>query len=84
MARCDVCGNDYDKSFQIVQGRQVAHFRQLRMRHSWHLRRRVSHCGCRIIGHGMEAHGEFFCCAYCAKQSGAPQMKDRAESTRRC
>jgi len=39
-----------------------------------------SHCGCRIIGHGMEAQGEFFCCAYCAKHAGAPQMKDRAES----
>jgi hypothetical protein len=26
----------------------------------------------------MEANGQFFCCAHCAKHGGAPQMKDRA------
>src|SRR5438034_1071911 len=25
------------------------------------------HCGCRIIGHGVEADGRMFCCANCAK-----------------
>jgi hypothetical protein len=22
-----------------------------------------AHCGCKVIGHGLEAHGQFFCCA---------------------
>jgi hypothetical protein len=26
----------------------------------------------------MEANGQFFCCAHCAKHGGAPRMKDRA------
>jgi hypothetical protein len=31
------------------------------------------------VGHGMEADGQFFCCAHCASHGGAPQMQDRAE-----
>jgi hypothetical protein len=36
------------------------------------------HCGCRIIGHGVEAGGRMFCCAHCAKQAGIQQVADRA------
>ena len=32
MARCDRCGNDYDKSFTVSRGGTVAHLRQLRVR----------------------------------------------------
>lgn len=38
------------------------------------------HCGCKIIGHGMEKDGAFYCCAYCAGQAGATEMVDRVES----
>jgi hypothetical protein len=31
------------------------------------------HCGCRIIGHGVEAaDGRYFCCAHCAEKAGVP------------
>jgi hypothetical protein len=37
------------------------------------------HCGCKIIGHGVEAKGGvMFCCASCAAQEGVKQLKDRA------
>jgi len=26
------------------------------------------HCGCRVIGHGVEDQGKIFCCAQCAQQ----------------
>jgi hypothetical protein len=79
MARCEVCGNDYDKAFEIIQRGKSHIFDSFECAiHA--LAPTCSHCGCRIIGHGMEAEGEFFCCAYCAKHAGAPQMKDRAES----
>jgi len=29
-----------------------------------------AHCGCKIIGHGVEAHGSFYCCAHCATKAG--------------
>jgi hypothetical protein len=37
------------------------------------------HCGCRVIGHGVEAgDGRIFCCAHCAQQSGVDAVADRA------
>jgi hypothetical protein len=38
-----------------------------------------AHCGCRIIGHGMEAEGVFYCCAHCASQHGVNELEDRVE-----
>ena len=34
-------------------------------------------CGCRIIGHGTEANGPFYCCAHCAHRAGLAAAKDR-------
>jgi len=36
-----------------------------------------SHCGCRIVGHGVEVEDEMFCCAHCAKMSGMQGVADR-------
>jgi hypothetical protein len=36
------------------------------------------HCGCKILGHGMEAQGTFFCCAHCAREAGVTAVADRA------
>ena len=36
------------------------------------------HCGCRILGHGVETDGRMFCCAHCAEQSGATGLVDRS------
>jgi hypothetical protein len=37
------------------------------------------HCGCRIIGHGVEApDGRYFCCARCAEMAGVPERKVNA------
>ena len=37
-----------------------------------------AHCQCRIIGHGAEHDGTFYCCAHCAKQAGVTGIDDRA------
>jgi hypothetical protein len=29
-----------------------------------------AHCGCKIVGHGIEAKNEIYCCASCAEKSG--------------
>jgi hypothetical protein len=29
-----------------------------------------AHCGCRIIGHGVEQGGSIYCCAHCAGAQG--------------
>jgi hypothetical protein len=36
------------------------------------------HCGCKVIGHGVEAQGRFFCCASCARMVGETGLTDRA------
>jgi hypothetical protein len=36
-----------------------------------------SHCGCRIIGHGVEDDGTMFCCANCAQMDGVEELQDR-------
>src|SRR3712207_6983387 len=34
------------------------------------------HCGCRIIGHGVEADGRIFCCAHCAQHAGVERSEE--------
>ena len=33
-----------------------------------------AHCGCRVIGHGVEANGRIFCCAHCAGTGGRARV----------
>ena len=77
MATCELCGNQYDKSFDVVLGGKSHTFDSFECAIQT-LAPTCSHCGCRIIGHGMEANGRFYCCAHCAQHAGAGGMKDRA------
>jgi Rieske Fe-S protein len=77
MARCEVCGNEYDKSFEVVMGGSTHVFDSFECAiHA--LAPRCEHCGCVVIGHGVESDGRFFCCAHCAKQAGVTGAADRA------
>jgi hypothetical protein len=37
-----------------------------------------AHCGCKVIGHGLERDGVVFCCASCAEHAGVAGLVDRA------
>jgi hypothetical protein len=37
-----------------------------------------AHCGCRVIGHGVEKDERIYCCVHCAKQEGVKELRDRA------
>lgn len=77
MARCDVCGNDYDKSFEVHAGGATHTFDSFECAiHK--LAPQCAHCGCRIIGHGVEGAGKMYCCANCARESGVQKVADRA------
>ena len=39
---------------------------------------KCAHCNCRIIGHGIEAKGNIYCGAHCAKSEGVHGVSDRA------
>lgn len=76
MNPCEVCGNVYDKAFVInLNGEQHTFDCFECAIHA--LAPACSHCGCRIIGHGMEANGRFFCCAACARRQGELELQDR-------
>lgn len=77
MARCEVCGNDYDKAFEVTAAGGEAHtFDSFEC--AIHMLAPVcDHCGCKVIGHGVEADGQFFCCAHCARESGVSELQDR-------
>jgi hypothetical protein len=77
MARCDICGNDYDKAFEVRVAGQAHTFDSFECAiHA--LAPTCAHCGCKIIGHGLEAEGRFYCCAHCAHQVGIGELRDRA------
>jgi hypothetical protein len=75
MGRCEVCGNDYDKAFQVVT--ETTHVFDSFECAIHALAPLCEHCGCRVIGHGVEAHGRFFCCAHCAAAAGEKGIRDR-------
>ena len=76
MPTCEVCGNDYDKAFQVVMSGRTHVFDSFECAIQA-LAPTCEHCGCRIVGHGLEANGRFFCCASCADAKGVTGLKDR-------
>jgi len=76
MPTCEVCENNYDKSFEvIVHG--VSHTFDSFECAIQALAPRCAHCRVMIVGHGIEAGGGFFCCAHCARQSDVRGVADR-------
>jgi hypothetical protein len=78
LAACEVCGNNYDKAFQVTTSGGTAHVFDSFECAIQALAPLCKHCKCRVIGHGMEKAGVYFCCAHCAEQSGIKEMRDRA------
>lgn len=77
MGTCEVCGNEYDNAFEVVRNGESHVFDSFECAiHS--LAPTCEHCGCRVIGHGVEVGGSVFCCAHCAGAAGVEGVADRA------
>lgn len=76
MARCEVCGNDYYRSFEVIaQGnRHVFDSFECAIQK---LAPVCEKCGVRVVGHGVEADHVIYCCAHCARQEGVEGVADR-------
>ncbi len=74
---CEVCGNEYDKAFEIVAAGAHHVFDSFECAIKA-LAPHCERCGCNVIGHGVEAGGKFFCSAHCAHAAGAREIRDRA------
>lgn len=77
MARCNACGNDYDKSFEITMAGRTYTFDSFECA-IHQLAPTCEHCGVRIVGHGLEKDGRMFCCDHCAEHAGVTELRDRA------
>ena len=76
MAKCEVCGNDYDKSLEVKAGGKTHVFDSFECAiHA--LAPSCAHCGCKVIGHGVEGNSKIYCCAHCAKKAGVVGVDDR-------
>ena len=77
MAKCDVCGNDYDKAFAVTMAGRTQTFDSFEC--AIHALAPVcGHCGCKVVGHRVEHEGTFYCCAHCARREGVKGVEDRA------
>ena len=76
MARCDTCGNDYDKAFQVTMQGATKTFDSFECAIAA-MAPTCAHCRCRIVGHGVEARGKMYCCAHCARHEGVEGVTDR-------
>lgn len=69
MSVCDVCGNEYPDVFEIKMHGKSYCFDSFECA-IHHLAPVCPHCGCRVIGHGIQAGVDVYCCAHCASHDG--------------
>lgn len=77
MAVCEVCGNDYEMAFE-VRAAGVSHIFDSFECAAQKLAPVCENCSCRILGHGVQSNGQFFCCAHCARVQGHRALVDHA------
>ena len=77
MEKCDGCGNEYDKPFEVTLGGRRYVFDSFECAIDT-LAPRCSVCGIRVVGHGVERSDSLFCCASCARRAGVSELRDSA------
>jgi hypothetical protein len=77
MPKCETCGNDYDKAFQVMMHGKTHTFDSFECAiHA--LAPTCPNCGIRIVGHGLEdKNGAIYCCEHCAESKGVSGLRDR-------
>ncbi len=81
MERCDVCGNSYDDTFRVIRrdgSEGVFDSFECAIER---FAPRCSHCGCRVIGHGVDPGGVIYCCDHCARAASATAVKQSSRAT---
>jgi hypothetical protein len=78
VAQCEVCGNEYDKTFEVTMAGSTHTFDSFECA-IHQLAPTCENCGCRVIGHGVESDGRIFCCASCAERAGVGGLQDRVD-----
>lgn len=77
MSTCDVCGNEYDAAFTVIAADGSSYVFDSLECAAHQIAPSCDHCGCRILGHGMQQDSTMFCCASCAQAAGVDAVRDR-------
>lgn len=78
MDKCEVCGNQYEDLFEVrIQG--DSHWFDSFECAIHALAPVCVQCHVKIVGHGIEASGEVFCCANCARVYGIKGVVDHLD-----
>ncbi len=67
MAKCEVCGNEYEKAFKVTAASGKSMMFDSFECAIQAMAPRCAHCDCAVIGHGVDANGKVYCCNHCAK-----------------
>jgi len=81
MAKCEVCGNDYERAFIVIMdgNRYTSDSFECAI-HA--IAPTCAHCGCKIVGHGVEVGDTMYCCAHCARHAGHKGLTDHVPRAR--
>ena len=79
MRRCEVCGNHYDKAFEVIAD-DGSHVFDCFACAIQALAPRCARCGTIIISLGMESAGDFYCCAHCARGASSTSSSTSSSS----
>jgi hypothetical protein len=75
MARCETCGNDYDRPIAITLNGESHLFDSFECAiHA--LAPTCGRCGVRVLGHGVQDAAHIYCGASCARGAGAKGFVD--------
>ena len=78
MATCVMCGNDYENAFTVrtADGEELV-FDSIECA-AHRIAPTCAHCGCRILGHGVDAEGSAYCCPHCAREHAGADISAHA------
>ncbi|MDX2114849.1 MAG: hypothetical protein SFZ24_04400 [Planctomycetota bacterium] len=64
--KCEQCGNTYDRMMEVTYMGATHHYDcfecAIHALAPW-----CAHCGCRVIGHGLDQEGSVYCCTHCQR-----------------
>lgn len=66
--RCESCGNEYEKAFQVIIQGETHTFDCFECAINV-LAPLCGNCGTPVIGHGEERDNLIYCCGHCARQA---------------
>jgi hypothetical protein len=76
MEKCDVCGNSYRRTFRVILADGSDGVFDCLECAIERIAPVCKHCGCRVIGHGVEAAGVIFCGNHCLRASASDAVDE--------